>query len=124
MASSVGHDNHNIVVMGDNFEDMALAVNRCAELGGGQVIVRGGETVAEVAYPICGLLSDLPLDALAEKKKELNRVAHEMGTEIPIPFMFLSFICLASIPAYAITDCGFIDVMTQSVIEPILGVVE
>ena len=124
MASSVGHDNHNIVVMGDNFEDMALAVNRCAELGGGQVIVRGGETVAEVAYPICGLLSDLPLDALAEKKKELNRVAHEMGTEIPIPFMFLSFICLAAIPAYAITDCGFIDVMTQSVIEPILGVVE
>ena len=124
MASSVGHDNHNIVVMGDNFEDMALAVNRCAELGGGQVIVRGGETAAEVAYPICGLLSDLPLDALAEKKKELNRVAHEMGTEIPIPFMFLSFICLAAIPAYAITDCGFIDVMTQSVIEPILGVVE
>lgn len=124
MASSVGHDNHNIVVMGDSFEDMALAVNRCAELGGGQVIVRGGEIAAEVAYPICGLLSDLPLDELAEKKKELNRVAHEMGTEIPIPFMFLSFICLAAIPAYAITDCGFIDVMTQSVIEPILGVVE
>ena len=124
MASSVGHDNHNIIVMGDSFEDMALAVNRCAELGGGQVIVRGGEIAAEVAYPICGLLSDLPLDALAEKKKELNRVAHEVGTEIPIPFMFLSFICLAAIPAYAITDCGFIDVMTQSVIEPILGVVE
>ena len=124
MASSVGHDNHNIIVMGDSFEDMALAVNRCAELGGGQVIVRGGEIAAEVAYPICGLLSDLPLDALAEKKKELNRVAHEMGTEIPIPFMFLSFICLAAIPAYAITDCGFIDVMTQSVIEPILDAVE
>lgn len=86
--------------------------------------IRGGEIAAEVAYPICGLLSDLPLDALAEKKKELNRVAHEMGTETPIPFMFLSFICLAAIPAYAITDCGFIDVMTQSVIEPILGVVE
>lgn len=86
--------------------------------------IRGGEIAAEVAYPICGLLSDLPLDALAEKKKELNRVAHEMGTEIPIPFMFLSFICLAAIPAHAITDCGFIDVMTQSVIEPILGVVE
>ena len=47
-----------------------------------------------------------------------------MGTEVAIPFMFLSFICLAAIPAYAITDCGFIDVMTQSVIEPILGVVE
>ena len=124
MASSVGHDNHNIIVMGDSFEDMALAVNRCVELGGGQVIVRDGKVAAEVAYPICGLLSDLPLDELAEKKKELNRVAHEMGTEIAIPFMFLSFICLAAIPAYAITDCGFIDVVQQKVIDPILEVVE
>ena len=124
MASSVGHDNHNIIVMGDSFEDMALAVNRCVELGGGQVIVRDGKVAAEVAYPICGLLSDLPLEELAEKKKELNRVAHEMGTEIAIPFMFLSFICLAAIPAYAITDCGFIDVVQQKVIDPILEVVE
>ena len=124
MASSVGHDNHNIIVLGDSFEDMALAVNRCAELGGGQVIVRNGEIAAEVAYPVCGLLSDLSLDELAEKKKELNRVAHEMGTEIAIPFMFLSFICLAAIPAYAITDCGFIDVVKQQVVDPILEVVE
>ena len=124
MASSVGHDNHNIIVMGDSFEDMALAVNRCVELGGGQVIVRDGKVAAEVAYPICGLLSDLPLDELAEKKKELNRIAHEMGTEIAIPFMFLSFICLAAIAAYAITDCGFIDVATQTVIDPILEVLE
>ena len=124
MASSVGHDNHNIIVMGDSFEDMALAVNRCVELGGGQVIVRDGKVAAEVSYPICGLLSDLPLDELAEKKKELNRIAHEMGTEIAIPFMFLSFICLAAIAAYAITDCGFIDVATQTVIDPILEVLE
>ena len=124
MASSVGHDNHNIIVLGDSFEDMALAVNRCAELGGGQVIVRNGEIAAEVAYPVCGLLSDLSLDELADKKKELNRVAHEMGTEIAIPFMFLSFICLAAIPAYAITDCGFIDVVKQQVVDPILEVVE
>ena len=88
------------------------------------MIVRDGKVAAEVAYPICGLLSDLPLGELAEKKKELNRVAHEMGTEIAIPFMFLSFICLAAIPAYAITDCGFIDVVQQKVIDPILEVVE
>ena len=75
-------------------------------------------------YPVCGLLSDLSLDELADKKKELNRVAHEMGTEIAIPFMFLSFICLAAIPAYAITDCGFIDVVKQQVVDPILEVVE
>ena len=61
---------------------------------------------------------------LKQHGKELNRVAHEMGTEIAIPFMFLSFICLAAIPAYAITDCGFIDVVQQKVIDPILEVVE
>lgn len=124
MASSVGHDNHNIIVMGDNFEDMALATNRCAELGGGQVIVRNGTVAAEVAYPVCGLLSDLPLEELSAQKRRMNEVAYEMGTQIPIPFMFLCFICLAAIPDYAVTDCGFIDVLQQKVIDPILAVVE
>jgi adenine deaminase len=124
LASSVGHDNHNIIVMGDSFEDMALAVNRCAELGGGQVIVRNGEVAAEVAYPICGLMSDLSLDELSEQKKALNAVAYEMGTPIQIPFMFLCFICLACIESYAVTDKGFIDVEKGEIIDPILGVVE
>ena len=124
LASSVGHDNHNIIVMGDSFEDMALAVNRCAELGGGQVIVRNGEVAAEVAYPICGLMSDLSLDELAAQKKALNAVAYEMGTPIQIPFMFLCFICLACIEAYAVTDKGFIDVEKGEIIDPILEVVE
>lgn len=120
LASSVGHDNHNIIVVGDSFEDMALAANRVAELGGGQVVVTAGEIAAEVAYPICGLLSDLPLKELTEKKRALNSAASEMGTEIKIPFMFLSFICLAAIPDYAVTDHGFIDVSTQQVIDPVL----
>ncbi len=124
LASSVGHDNHNIIVMGDSFEDMALAVNRCAELGGGQVIVRNGEVAAEVAYPICGLMSDLSLDELAEQKKALNAVAYEMGTPIQIPFMFLCFICLACIEAYAVTDKGFIDVEKGEIIDPVLEVIE
>lgn len=124
LASSVGHDNHNIIVMGDSFEDMAAAVNRCVEIGGGQVIVRNGEVAAEVAYPICGLMSDLSLDELAEQKKALNQVAYDMGTPIPIPFMFLCFICLACIEAYAITDVGFIDVHERKVIDPILEVMK
>ena len=124
LASSVGHDNHNIIVMGDSFEDMALAVNRCAELGGGQVIVRDGKVAAEVAYPICGLMSDLSLDELAEQKKAMNQIAYEMGTPIQIPFMFLCFICLACIESYAVTDKGFIDVEKGEIIDPILEVIE
>ena len=124
LASSVGHDNHNIIVMGDSFEDMALAVNRCAELGGGQVIVRGGKVAAEIAYPICGLMSDMSLDEMAEAKKAMNAIAYEMGTPIPIPFLFLCFICLACIEAYAVTDKGFIDVEKGQIIDPVLEVVE
>ncbi len=123
IASSVGHDNHNIIVMGTNFDDMAVAVNRLVDIGGGQIVVLNGEIKAEIRYPICGLLSDLPAEALAEAKKKLNAEIHALGSPIRIPFMFLSFICLAAIPTYAITDKGFINVLTQQVIDPILGIV-
>lgn len=124
IASSVGHDNHNIIVLGTNFEDMAVAVNRVVELTGGQVVVDGGQVIEEVAYPICGLLSDLSAEELAAEKKKLNKAIHERGSEIAIPFMFLSFICLAAIPLYAVTDKGFIDVINQKIIDPVLEVVE
>lgn len=124
IASSVGHDNHNIIVMGTNFEDMAVAVNRVIEAQGGQVVVDGGQVVAEVLYPVCGLLSDLSAEELAAEKDKVNAAIHERGSIIPIPFMYLSFICLAALPGFAITDHGFIDVATQQVIDPILGVEE
>lgn len=124
IASSVGHDNHNVIVLGTNFEDMAVAVNRVIELTGGQVVVDKGQIVGEVAYPVCGLLSDLPAEELAEEKKKLNQAIHQRGSEIPIPFMFLSFICLAAIPLYAVTDKGFIDVLGQKVIDPVLEAIQ
>lgn len=124
IASSVGHDNHNIIVMGTNFEDMAVAVNRVVETQGGQVLVDGGEVIAEVVLPVCGLLSDLSAEELAAEKDKVNDAIHERGSIISIPFMFLSFICLAALPGFAITDHGFIDVETQAIIDPILGVVE
>lgn len=124
IASTVGHDNHNVIVMGTNFEDMAQAVNRLIEIGGGQILVDGGEIIKEVAYPICGLLSDLSAEDLAAEKAQLNAACAERGCVISIPMMFLSFICLAALPGFAITDHGFIDVMSLKVIDPVLGVVE
>ena len=124
IASSVGHDNHNIIVMGTNFEDMAAAVNRVEEIQGGQVLVNNGDVVCEVVYPILGLLSDLNAWELAEEKKKLNARIHELGCTISIPFMFLSFICLAAIPEYAVTDRGFIDVMQQKIIDPVIELIK
>lgn len=124
IASSVGHDNHNIIVMGENHEDMAVAVNRLAELQGGQVVVRDKKVLGEIAFPVLGLLTDLPAQEVAQKKKAMNAIIREMGCGIPIPFMFLSFISLAAIPAFAVTDFGFIDVLGQKVIDPVLEVIE
>lgn len=124
IASSVGHDNHNVIVMGTNFEDMAKAVNYLIDIGGGQVAVKDGEILGAVEYPVCGLLSDLSGEELAEEKRKLNGIIHELGCPITIPFMFLSFICLAAIPVYAVTDVGFINVLTQEVVDPVIETVE
>ncbi|MEA4993988.1 MAG: adenine deaminase C-terminal domain-containing protein, partial [Oscillibacter sp.] len=122
IASSMGHDNHNIIVMGANHADMAAAVNRVAELQGGQVFVVDGEILCEIPFPVCGLQSDLSAVELAEEKRKFNAKLRECGCEINYTCMFLSFICLAAIPLYAITDKGFIDVLQQKVIDPILEV--
>jgi len=120
IASSMAHDNHNIVVMGTNLSDMAFAVNRIAELQGGQVAVKDGKVIAELALPVAGLMSDEPPESVAEKVEALRKAAQGLGSTIYHPFMFLIFIPLAAIPAYAITDKGFVDVMKQQLISPIL----
>lgn len=120
LASSVAHDNHNIVVMGANPADMATAVNRVAELQGGQVLVKDGQVLAEIPLPILGLLSDDDAYAMAEQKRDLIAKATELGCIIRDPFMFLSFITLAAVPAFAITDKGYIDVERQASMDPVL----
>lgn len=123
IACSIGHDNHNIIVLGTNFEDMALAANRLNDIQGGQIVVKDGQILSEIAYPICGLLSDLPAEELAQEKEKANRLIRDMSgeTSISIPFMVLSFVCLSVIPEFAVTDHGFIDVFQEKVIDPIIA---
>lgn len=123
IACSIGHDNHNIIVLGTNFTDMALAVNRLNEIQGGQIVVDHGQILSEIAYPICGLLSDLPAEELAVEKEKANRIIQSLSgnTSISIPFMVLSFVCLSVIPEYAVTDHGFIDVFQEKIIDPVIA---
>ena len=76
LASSVAHDAHNLVVVGMNDEDMAFAVARLAELGGGIVAVDGGQVLAECPLPIAGLLSDAPLADVIAQSRACNEAAH------------------------------------------------
>ncbi len=119
LASSIGHDSHNVVVMGVDPADMAVAVNRVAGMEGGIVAVDRGQVLAEIPLPVCGLLTDVDAWTLSEQRQKVLDVAREFGCTVPEPFMFLSFITLAAIPAFAITDKGFVDCFQQTIVDPV-----
>jgi adenine deaminase len=110
LASTVAHDAHNILVVGMDDEDMARAVERLGELGGGIVVVDGGEVKAELPLPVAGLLADAPLAAVIEKSLACNDAAREVGWSGATPFLTLSFLGLSVIPSLKITDRGLVDV--------------
>ena len=110
IASSVGHDSHNITVVGATDEDMATAVNRLIELGGGFVVADGGRAVAELALPIAGLMSLLSFEAVADKLHQLREAAYALGCTLPEPFLQVAFLPLPVIPHLKITDKGLVDV--------------
>jgi adenine deaminase len=110
LASSVGHDSHNVCVVGADDADMALAVNRLIQIGGGFVAVRDGEVLGEIALPIAGLISTKPFAAVRVDLIRMRRVVAEMGSALPEPFLQLAFLPLPVIPHLKITDFGLVDV--------------
>ncbi len=109
IATSVGHDSHNMSVVGTNDKDMVRAINEIIDMHGGIVVVKGGEVISELPLPIAGLMSDLPMEEVARKIKELKKAAASLGCKIDDPFMVLSFIQLAVIPKLRITNLGLVD---------------
>jgi adenine deaminase len=110
IASSVGHDSHNITVVGANDADMAVAVNRLITLGGGFVVAEDGEVTAELALPLAGLMSLLPFETVAEKLHTLRDAAKVLGCTLAEPFLQVAFLALPVIPHLKITDKGMFDV--------------
>ena len=110
LASTVAHDAHNLVVVGADDEDMAFAVRRLAELGGGIVAVDEGRVVAECPLPVAGLLSDQPLDVVVAQSRSCNEAAAGLGWSGATPFLTLAFLALSVIPSLKLTDRGLVDV--------------
>ncbi|MCR9237676.1 MAG: adenine deaminase [Alphaproteobacteria bacterium] len=110
LASSVGHDSHNITVLGMNDSDMAVAVNRLIELQGGFVVVSNGKVLAEFALPIAGLMSELSHEQVHEGLIPLRKAAKSLGCRLPEPFLQIAFLPLPVIPHLKITDKGLFDV--------------
>jgi adenine deaminase len=118
IASSVGHDSHNICVIGMDDADMAGAVNRLRELGGGYVVAAGGEVVAELALPVAGLISLQPFDEVSAALEKLRDATHEkLGCTLPEPLLTVVFLPLPVIPHMKITDFGLFDVDKFALVE-------
>jgi adenine deaminase len=110
IASTVAHDNHNIVVVGADDSDMMTAARAVAETGGGQAVVADGRILESVPLPIAGLMSDLPLEQVRDRVEAMGKAARELGGTLPDPLMTMSFLALAVIPELKITDLGLVDV--------------
>ena len=117
IASSVGHDSHNITVVGVDAADMAVAVNRLIEIGGGFAVAAGGAVRAELALPIAGLMSAEPFETVRQSLVELRGAAAALGCTLPEPFLQVAFLPLPVIPHLKITDYGLFDVDQFALIE-------
>ena len=110
VATSVAHDSHNIITVGCNDDDIAVAVNAIKDSKGGIAVVQNGKIKALLELPIAGLMSDEPLTTVNEKLENAKSSAYELGADKSIdPFMTLSFLSLPVIPSLRITTKGVFD---------------
>ena len=124
MASSAAPDDNNLVVLGVDAEDMSIAVNYLIEHGGGQVIVAEGEVLGFLPLPVGGIVSDIEPEEMAMQEKEMNAIAHQLGSDLEEPLMYMFFMLITAIPDYAITDVGPIDCVNLEVFDPIIELSE
>lgn len=110
VASTVGHDSHNLCVIGSNDEDMALAANTLIECGGGFAVVDAGKVLAAAPLPVGGLLSMKSLPEFAGDVRNVEQAIRELGCLNHAPLMQLAFLVLPVIPHLKLTDKGLVDV--------------
>lgn len=124
MASSAAPDDNNIIVLGANAEDMAVAVNHLIKEGGGQVVVKDGKVLDFLSLPVGGIVCDLEPGEVAQREDEINTAARLLGCDLPEPLMYMFFLPITAIPDYAITDVGPVDCIALTTFDPILELVE
>lgn len=118
IASSVSHDSHNVIVIGTNEEDMAVACNHLISLGGGVVSVADKKVIADMPLPIAGVMSDQNLETVIEQNLKLSESVEQLGVSMGIElFSITSFFALPVIPFLKITTLGLINVTTQQKVD-------
>jgi len=110
LASTFSHDAHNIVVVGVDDQDMARAIARLTEIGGGVVVVEDRGVRAELPLPIAGIISAAPLDEVVAASEGCIEAAAKLGCALASPFQTMAFLALSVIPSLKLTDQGLVDV--------------
>ena len=116
VGTSVGHDAHNIGIIGTNDEDIYLAAKEIEKMNGGMVVVDNGKILAKLPLPIAGLMADKELEEVVEELEYLEKKMRELGG-IDATFMTLSFVQLAVIPHLKITNNGLVNVNKQEYVD-------
>lgn len=117
IASSVGHDSHNLIVVGSNVRDMQAALAALIESGGGFCVAQNGKVLSRLALPFGGLMSTEPPRAIEKALRDLHNASHSIGCELPEPFLQLAFLSLPVIPSLKLTDKGLVDVDAFKIID-------
>ncbi|MEW6057945.1 MAG: adenine deaminase [Bdellovibrionota bacterium] len=117
IASSVGHDSHNLIVVGTNAADMQTALSALIASAGGFCVVQNRTVLAQLALPFGGLMSQEPADVIEQALKKLHAASASIGCELPEPFLQLAFLSLPVIPSLKLTDKGLFDVNLFKVID-------
>jgi adenine deaminase len=121
IGSTVAHDSHHMIVVGTDEDHMAIAANQLAEINGGQVVVKDGKIIGQVALPIAGLMSNKRADLVAEEAASVLDGFRACGCTIENPNMQLSLLALVVIPSLRISDLGLVDVDTFSFVPVVEG---
>ena len=121
LATSAAPDDNNIICVGTDQSDMALAINEVIKLGGGLAVVNGGTVLETLALQVGGIVADLNVEEMAAAEARLDAAARGLGCDLPSAFGYLMFLEITSIPDYAITDLGLVGVREQAVLDSVLG---
>jgi adenine deaminase len=121
VASTVGHDSHNLVVAGMEDDSMVEAARFLVEAGGGMVAVKDKRVLAQLPLPIAGLMSDQSVQTVAKQLAELKSTWSRLGSTLPSPTITLAFTTLSVIPELRITDKGLLDTVQFKFVNPIIG---
>ena len=109
LAQTVSHDAHNLLVVGTNEKDMAVAANALIDCGGGLVVVQNGKVIAIAELPVAGLMSEENAQVMSNKIKNIEEAWNKVGCKLPSPFMTMGIASLACIPNLRLTNRGIVD---------------